>query len=331
LHALGDWSDKLEPVRGIDESRRWRYRNRVCLHATWRDGWQLGLRRAREVVAIAHCPTHSERVRAALRLLLPVMPPADAFPLAFYVQAGAQITLVLKCRETPATGWLNLERRASLAASGVEGLWLNCHPAAGRQLFAKRGWRLLWGSPRSQDASGLEYGPGAFQQLLPAVYESSVDIAEAFLQPAPDASMLDLYSGRGATLRRWRARDTPVIGVELDGESLRCAANNAPGAHLLRGTCAQRLPQLQAWIENQRSRRLLAYVNPPRTGLESEVTQWLAATPGLRRLAYLSCSAGTLARDLRWLEAGGFRVTRLLPFDFFPQTTHVEVLALLQR
>jgi len=45
------------------------------------------------------------------------------------------------------------------------------------------------------------------------------------------------------------------------------------------------------------------------------------------RLAYLSCSAGTLARDLSVLEAAGYRVTGIEPYDFFPLTHHVETLA----
>ncbi len=46
------------------------------------------------------------------------------------------------------------------------------------------------------------------------------------------------------------------------------------------------------------------------------------------RIAYLSCSAGTLARDLHLLEIAGYRIDAILPFDFFPQTHHVETLAL---
>ena len=47
------------------------------------------------------------------------------------------------------------------------------------------------------------------------------------------------------------------------------------------------------------------------------------------RIAYLSCSAGTLARDLAMLESAGYAVVRIHPYDFFPLTHHVEALALL--
>lgn len=50
-----------------------------------------------------------------------------------------------------------------------------------------------------------------------------------------------------------------------------------------------------------------------------------------KRIAYLSCSAGTLRRDLEGLPVSGYRVVRIIPYDFFPQTYHVETLVLLER
>ena len=67
-------------------------------------------------------------------------------------------------------------------------------------------------------------------------------------------------------------------------------------------------------------------VNPPRTGLAPEVNQVLIRhRPG--RLVYVSCDPATLARDLRVLVAGGFRVADLAAWDLFPQTAHVETVA----
>jgi tRNA/tmRNA/rRNA uracil-C5-methylase (TrmA/RlmC/RlmD family) len=99
---------------------------------------------------------------------------------------------------------------------------------------------------------------------------------------------------------------------------------------VLRGTCVQRLPQVLDWW-NQQPSRLVAYVNPPRSGLEPELLDALSGPLRPERIAYLSCSAGTLARDLRMLEADGYAVRAILPFDFFPMTHHVEALALVER
>ncbi len=232
----------------------------------------------------------------------------------------------------PRTDWVQKDLYERLAAIGMEGLWLHLHPSAGRRLFAKRGWHLLWGSPRSVDPRGLVYGPTGFQQLIPTLYELALDEAEGFLSPDNGDSVVDLYSGTGTTLARWKKAGCRTIGVEVSGESVECARLNAPGTIVLRGTCANRLPQLREWIvlgSSAGKRRL--YVNPPRTGLEPEVLEWVAGELVPDRIAYLSCSAGTLRRDLDTLVGSGYRVVNITPYDFFPQTHHVETLALLEH
>ncbi len=332
--ALFPWRDQCAAIQAVQGEDRWRYRDRVRLSARWREGrWQFGLMVRKELIAIPRCPIHSERIRAMLELLATALPPGPVFPMAFFIQAMAQVTLVLKTATLPELGWMDGRFKESLAAIGIEGLWLHLHPAAGRRMFAKNGWRLLWGQPRSIDGNGLLYGPTAFQQVLPALYRRALTEAEAFLTPTVVDVVVDLYSGSGASLARWSECGANVVGVELGGEAVECARHNAPQALLLRGKCADRIPQLEAWLDSQAGtvgRRLL-YVNPPRTGLEPEVLEWVVGRLRPARLAYLSCSAGTLRRDLESLAGSGYRVERVIPYDFFPQTYHVETLVLLRQ
>ena len=139
---------------------------------------------------------------------------------------------------------------------------------------------------------------------------------------------MDLYSGLGASLRRWAAASARCIAVEASGEAVDLARINAPQATLLRGECATRLRQLDEWVETQDATPAL-YANPPRSGLEPEVVDWVISRLQPARIAYLSCSAGTLARDLAAFSSAGFEVEVLQPYDFFPNTHHVEVQALL--
>ncbi len=326
---LAPWAELLRPIRTVAESARWNYRRKVCLSAAWdaASGWNFGLWRRDELIPIADCPVHAAPVRAMIQWLHRSLPPDEALPLAFFVQSGAQATLIVKTRHFPALDWLNAARLQELAAIGLEGLWLHLHPAAGRRLFARNGWTLLWGQPRSRDEGGLLYGPTAFQQQIPELYMQALDAAEHFLAAQPGDALADLYCGIGASLTRWTRRGAQTLGVELGGEAVECAGWNAPDASVLRGKCAQRLPQLRTWTLP--GRRLL-YVNPPRTGLEPEVCDWAALEFRPERIAYLSCSAATLSRDLTRLTTAGYTVAALLPYDFFPQTRHVEVLALLQ-
>ncbi len=328
---LAPWANRLRPMRTVANAARWNYRRKVCLSAVWdaAAGWHFGLWRRDELIPIPDCPVHAEPVRAMIRWLRRALPPAGEFPLAFFVQSGAQATLILKTRYPPVIDWFNKARRLELAAIELEGLWLHLHPAAGRRLFARNGWTLLWGQPRSQDGCGRVYGPTAFQQQIPELYRQALDDAEDFLAPEPGDLLADLYCGIGASLMRWTRHGARTLGVELGGEAVECAGWNAPDATVLRGKCADRLPQLRAWAPAIGTRRLL-YVNPPRTGLEPDVRDWAMREFQPERMAYLSCSAGTLSRDLAALTATGYKVEALIPYDFFPQTRHVEILALLK-
>lgn len=320
----------LQFTRSVPEARRWAYRAKVKLVAHWLgDAWTFGMESRDEFIPIPQCPVHSAMVNNALAVLANALPPPDVFPLRYFVQSGALITLVLKTKKLPAADWLTREVIEALSQTGICGLHLNLHPAAGRILFSKS-WHSLWGETRVQDALGLWHGPAAFAQLIPELYAESLDLAESFLAPAANDAVIDLCSGIGVSLQRWAARGARCIGVECDGDAIACAALNAPRAEMLRGLCSQRLPQLREWTQ-QRVGLLLAYVNPPRLGLEPEVLAWLCNEAQPERIAYLSCSAGTLRRDLSALTKAGWQVMNLQPFDFFPQTHHVETLALLTR
>ena len=328
--ALEPWRELIQPVASLPAGQRLAYRDRVTLNMRWSDatGWRLGLMRRDELIAIHNCPVHSARVNALVALLRHRLPPPDELPAAYLHVAAAQATLVIKAKAVTEQALRALA--GPVAGLGFEGFWLHYHPCAGRRLFARNGWKLLWGRPRSKDAHGLYYGPASFLQPVPSLHAAALEQSHRFMAPGAGSSVLDLYCGVGAGLRRWTEAGAKVLGVELAGEAVSLAAMNAPAAQLLRGTCAQRLPQVRRWWAEQGGSRLV-YANPPRSGLEPPVLDALANELRPERLAYLSCSAGTLSRDLVSLERSGLNVVAIQPFDFFPLTHHVEALALLER
>ena len=352
VRALFRWEDRIENVVSPPEERRLGYRDRTALKALWtkEEGWRFGMEgvradvrgplrfaRPRPFVPLTDCPVHTGRIRKTLYLLafsLPPDEPEGSFPLRFLVVSGAQATLVFKAKTAPPDGWLFASRHGrsspaeELADIGIEGIWFHSNPAAGVKLFGKRGWRLAWGAPRSADSRGLLYGPTSFSQLLPELHDASLDEARRFLASVRGDAVADLYCGIGAGLRLWRECGAETLGVEGSGEAVECALRNAPEAAVLRGSCADRVPMISEFLRSVPPERRIAYVNPPRTGLELPVTE-LLASHRLRGLAYLSCSPGTLERDLAILERA-YSVERLVPYDFFPRTAAVEVLALLR-
>ncbi len=328
--VLAPWADRITAVRTVPAAQRRGYRDRVTLTARWDDtsGWRFGLVRRDELIVIHDCPVHTPRGNALVHLLVTALPPPARGPLAYLHVAGAQATLIVKAHK------VDTERLDAVAAavvgSGIEGLWLHLHPAAGRRLFSRSGWKLLRGEAESRDPRGILHGPTAFMQALPDLHARAMNDAARHLDPRPSVSVLDLYCGLGATLKAWTQAGSAALGVELSGEAVNFAAKNAPDASVLRGTCVQRLPQVREWWAGREGERV-AYVNPPRSGLEEEVTDVLARELRPARLAYLSCSAGKLARDLAAFEAAGYSVSAILPYDFFPGTHHVEALALLEH
>jgi tRNA/tmRNA/rRNA uracil-C5-methylase (TrmA/RlmC/RlmD family) len=331
---LGAWSDGFESIRSVPESMRWGYRKKILLTASFENNrWDFGMIRREEFIGIPDCPVHAATTRELIRLLISILPPFHEFPLAYLYQSDTLATLLLKTKKHRGDAWLDEESKCKLQAAGIRGLSMHLNPSAGRRMFAKGGWHLLWGVDRTVNEDGLWFGRTSFSQLIHSLHRQSLDEAEAFLDPAPGDCVADLYCGIGSSLVRWIKRGAQAMGIETGGEAVACASLNAPGAMVLRGTCEQRIPQLQSWIESCHlpGKQKLLYANPPRTGIEPRVLEWIIACMQPDRLAYLSCSAGTLRRDLDKLVSGGYGVKHIIPFDFFPQTHHVECLVMMER
>jgi 23S rRNA (uracil1939-C5)-methyltransferase len=129
----------------------------------------------------------------------------------------------------------------------------------------------------------------------------------------------------------WTRAGAYGIGVEINSEAVECARMNLSGTLVLRGKCHERLPQINEWLDYRGIGRRLLYTHPPRSGMEDSLVQWINEQYQPKRIAYLSCNAETLRRDLELMTAGGYHVVRIKPFDFFPRTHHIECLAFLER
>lgn len=333
---LSPWEDRFSPIRTLPDEQRWNYRGKVCLNTRYLDGlWEFGMLRRDDFIDIPDCPVHSIKVLQTISLLKEILPPAEKFPMAFYYHAHAQVTLILKTKIMPGFDWLTPDVQEKLKTIGIEGLAIHLHPSAGRRLFDKSGWHQVFGKNCSFDDQGLIYGNTSFHQLISRLFHESLDIAERFFSESWPAPVVDLYCGRGVSLKLWCDKQNSAIGIETGGEAVTCARINVPGALVLQGTCERRLPQLEDWrltkLETHSDSSFILYTNPPRTGMEPMVTDWIINNLKPSKIAYLSCSAGTLKRDLDKLTSNSYEVFSITPFDFFPHTYHVECLVLLER
>ena len=143
----------------------------------------------------------------------------------------------------------------------------------------------------------------------------------------PDDEAMDLYCGAGTFTLPLAHRAGFVSAVESYGPAVRDLRRNLERAGIgnvdaIGGDAGLEFPDTDADV---------IIVDPPRAGLAKEVVEKLSAQPA-RAIAYVSCDPATLARDIaRFEELGTFSPAAITPHDLFPQTFHVESVALLSR
>jgi 23S rRNA (uracil1939-C5)-methyltransferase len=141
--------------------------------------------------------------------------------------------------------------------------------------------------------------------------------------------IMDLYAGAGLFAIAAAARGhAPVIAVEGDALS---AADLRRNTAEWRGLIQAKHEPVESHLQNKRTIRPgTLIVDPPRTGLSAAAQAGISA---LRppRIVYVSCDAPTLARDVRALSGAGYQLRQLTTFDLFPNTAHVESVAVLEQ
>jgi 23S rRNA (uracil1939-C5)-methyltransferase len=182
------------------------------------------------------------------------------------------------------------------------------------------------------DAFDLEFAfhPQQFIQVNAEVNRKLTERAVDWLDPGPGQRVLDLFCGLGNFSLPLATRAGAVLGVELDESLVAAARTNArrngldnvefAAADLASGDA------LPAWTRQRFDGVLL---DPPRSGAAEILPAVAAVQP--RRIVYVSCDPATLARDAGELvERFGYRLVRAGVADMFPQTAHVESIALFE-
>jgi len=193
------------------------------------------------------------------------------------------------------------------------------------------GGRLLGEPVLSIDVAGqrLDVSPGVFFQgnapLRPALLAAVIEAAGA------GERALELCAGAGFFTLALAARFRVVRAVESSPPAVRDLRRNVDrsGATNVEIECSP----LEPLLEGDGLRDFgadVVIVDPPRTGLGEKVAEAIGAL-GVPRVVYVSCAPPTLARDCAVLVKAGLRLEQVRAFDLFPQTPHVEAIAVLRR
>ena len=216
--------------------------------------------------------------------------------------------LVVRVGEDGRVFWGGIGRR-SLNMREEDYFWTHIH---GRKIF---------------------YSLDTFFQANLFILGKVVSQLEDLIKWQKETVFLDLYSGVGLFGIALAGRAKEVVMIEEGSDSVKMARYNASYHHfshvkILEGKVEVHLPEVLKGLKGQ---PCVGLIDPPRAGLVPSVVETLAYTEGLSSLFYLSCSPESLARDLKRLLQTGWKVQRIMPFDFFPRTRHLEALAWLVR
>jgi 23S rRNA (uracil1939-C5)-methyltransferase len=333
----------MDPI--VPAVEQWRYRNKleysfgtgpdgelVCgFHAPGR--WD-------EILPMADCLLASERSNAIRETVLQWCRAQGLSAWDRREQVGLLRNLVV--REGRRTGELQVRLVTSPGSIDVDsladavkcdGLFWTRQDQLGETVLGGE-TTLISGAPQLREQlGGLEFliSPEAFFQTNTEMAEQLYAIAAEFAQLRGHERVFDLYCGIGTIGLSLAARAREVVGVEIVEPAVADAIENARvndivNARFYAGDIRLAMREL---VETA-GRPDVAVVDPPRAGLSQKVVRRIIeAQPS--RIVYVSCNPTTLAPNAAQMVEAGYKLVRVRPVDMFPQTPHIESVALLER
>jgi len=350
----------------VDVADQWNYRDKVTYRVDVADGRRVGgfvCAGTHDIVAAPDCliaqPAHSSLLACVLAAVDAAgeLDRSELETLAKVVvrihDGGALVIVVARDAADAAGAWARLGARvldmADGASAPVTGIALMTSPdlrssnaasspshSEAHALDEVEAGSLvpLWGSTElSYEVLGLRLrvSATAFAQVNRGVAAEICRRALAAAHLQPGDTVFDVYCGVGAMAILAAGQGRVIYGIETDKAAIADARVNAEraGAQDIALLCAlaeDELPRLQA----AGIRPDVVFLDPPRAGCDRRVLEVILATQP-RSVVYISCDPATLARDVRRLAEGGYRLVDATPLDAFPQTGHVECVVGLVR
>lgn len=312
------------------------YRNRTRFHVRHSPEFAIGYFRqgSHQLLPVRECPISCGLINRVLRNFWELgeagVVPREIAEIELFADAADEKLLVeVYLREQQPSHGKPLSDFASYLSSAIpaiEGIVsFRPKPSRSRQVEYGNG-DVLWGKrDLPYEVAGERYtiSAGAFFQtnrfLLPQIVELVAGNHNGRLA-------LDLYSGVGLFAVPLARRFERVVAVEsspVSAADLRI--NVSENVKISSQSSEAYLSSVAGKLKPD-----LIVADPPRAGLGAAVCAQLNRLPA-QRMTYLSCDPATLARDLKELVSGGWRISKMHLLDLFPQTFHIETCVMLQR
>lgn len=214
----------------------------------------------------------------------------------------------------------------------VKSIVQNINPNKTNVIFGNE-TNVIWGEEYIYDLIGdvkFAISARSFYQVNPEQTKVLYDKALEYAELQGEETVIDAYCGIGTISLFLAKQAKKVYGVEIVPEAIEDAKRNAElngitNAEFAVGEAETVIPK---WYEEGITADTLV-VDPPRKGCDEALLRTIVEMKP-KRVVYVSCNPGTLARDLRVLEDGGYATREVQPVDMFPHTNHVECVAVLE-
>ncbi|MEE9442836.1 MAG: 23S rRNA (uracil(1939)-C(5))-methyltransferase RlmD [candidate division Zixibacteria bacterium] len=170
--------------------------------------------------------------------------------------------------------------------------------------------------------------PGAFFQTnsrqTEALYRCAIELADI----KTGDTVLDLYCGAGTIGICASENADEIVGIEIEEESVTAAVENAKINNL--GNCSFYCgPVRKVMLDNNLKNKSFSaiFLDPPRAGMHPKALKRLLEI-GAQRIIYISCNPATFSRDAAEIVNSGYNLEKIVPFDMFPHTMHIELISL---
>ena len=223
----------------------------------------------------------------------------------------------------------------------IVGLCININEGRGNAVLGRE-TLCLYGKDSIEDKIGelsFSISVPSFYQVNPAQTEKIYGKALEYAALTGEETVWDCYCGIGTISLFLAQKAKQVYGLEIVPEAIENAKKNAEknGLHNTEfyvGAAEEVLPK---WVQEQKREGKdvgnlvdVVSLDPPRKGCdEACLSAVLELSP--KRIVYVSCDPGSLARDMKYLGEGGYVLEKWVGIDNFPRTGHVETVALLSK
>ena len=332
-------AQQLEHFAGL-QPQRWMppltgpeygYRQRARVSVRWdprAQRLQVGYRQraSNALVEVSHCPVLAPRLEQLLQALPAELRQLERQAALGHVEllGGEQPGMIVRHLQPLAEG--DRERLRGLARRHGVACYLQSGSEAELHVLtdeaAQPAYRL------ADQQLDFHFSAGDFTQVNADINQLMVNQALEWLAVEPGERVLDLFCGVGNFTLPLARAGALVTGVEGSPEMVTRAAanarlNNLEGVHFFQGDLSN--SQKSEWLTPDTDYHA-ALLDPPRDGA-AHMTAVLARMR-IPRILYVSCNPATLARDAGILAAAGYRLVQVGIMDMFPQTAHVEAMAL---